>query len=101
MVRLRGTTCLCREATPHHNTADHGRLHAPGCGETMNDLPRQKLCELIAEHGPDLCQDARRCKALLKEACGAHKQEIRVLTEVLTEGALLDELRAAPPDAAR
>jgi hypothetical protein len=65
----------------------------------MNDLPRQKLCELIAEHGPDLCQDARRCKALLKEACGAHKQEIRVLTEVLTEGAILDELRAAPPDA--
>jgi hypothetical protein len=67
----------------------------------MNDLPRQKLCELIAQHGPALCEDARRCKALLKEACGVHKPEIRVLTEVLTEEAILDEMRTAPPDAPR
>jgi hypothetical protein len=67
----------------------------------MNELPRQKLCELIAQHGPGLCEDARRCKALLKEACAVHKTEIRVLTEVLTEGAILDELRAAPPEAPR
>ena len=67
----------------------------------MNDLPRQKLCELIAQHGPGLCEDARRCKALLKEACGSYKQEIRVLVDVLTEDTILDELRKAPPDAPR
>jgi hypothetical protein len=67
----------------------------------MNDLPRQKLRELLAQHGPALCDDARRCKALLREQCGAYKQEIRVLLDTLTEAGVIDELRAAPPDAPR
>src|SRR6266852_3930153 len=67
----------------------------------MNDLPRQKLRELLAQHGPGLCDDPRRCKALLREQCGAYKQEIRVLIDTLTEAGVIDELRAAPPDALR
>jgi hypothetical protein len=67
----------------------------------MNDLPRQKLPELLAQHGPALCDDARRCKALLREQCGAYKQEIRVLLDTLTEAGVIDALRAATPDAPR
>jgi hypothetical protein len=42
----------------------------------MNDLPRQKLRELIVEYGRSLCDDPRRCEALLKDYCGQHKREI-------------------------
>jgi hypothetical protein len=69
-------------------------------GEVMNDLPRQKLRELIAEHGPGLCDDPRRCNALLKEQCGTYKQEIRVLVGALNEE-ITDELLTAPADAPR
>lgn len=66
----------------------------------MNDLPRQKLCDLIAQHGPALADDPRRCNALLKEQCGTYRPEIRVLVGALTEG-VTDEMRKAPPDAPR
>jgi hypothetical protein len=66
----------------------------------MDNLPRQKLCELIAQHGPELCDDPRRCKALLKEQCGNYKQEIRILVEALTEQ-VTDDLLTAPADAPR
>jgi hypothetical protein len=66
----------------------------------MNDLPRQKLRELIAEHGPGLCDDPRRCNTLLKEQCGTHRPEIRVLVGALTEG-VAEELRGAPADTPR
>jgi hypothetical protein len=66
----------------------------------MNDLPRQKLRELIAQHGNGLCDDPRRCNALLKEQCGTCKQEIRVLVGALAEQ-VTDELLTAPADAPR
>jgi hypothetical protein len=66
----------------------------------MNDLPRQKLCELMAQHGPSLCDDARRCKALLKEQCGPYKQELRLLIDALTDE-VTDELLTAPADEPR
>ncbi len=49
----------------------------------MNDLPRQKLLELIAQYGNSLCDDPRRCGALLKDYCGQYKQEIFVLVNAL------------------
>ncbi len=49
----------------------------------MNDLPRQKLCELIDQYGHSLCDDPRRCGALLKDYCGQYKQEIFVLVNAL------------------
>jgi hypothetical protein len=66
----------------------------------MNDLPRQKLCDLIARHGPGLCDDPRRCNALLKEQCGTYRPEVRLLVGALTEG-VADELGKAAPDAPR
>lgn len=49
----------------------------------MNDLPRQKLLELVAQYGHSLCDDPRRCGALLKDHCGQYKREIFVLVNAL------------------
>lgn len=49
----------------------------------MHDAPRQKLRELIVEYGRSLCDDPRRCEALLKDYCGQHKREIFVLVNAL------------------
>ena len=49
----------------------------------MNNQPRQKLRELIIEYGRLLCDDPRRCEALLKDYCGQHKREIFVLISAL------------------
>ncbi len=46
----------------------------------MNEFPRQKLCELIAQYGHSLCDDPRRCEALLRDYCGQNRKEIFVLT---------------------
>ena len=49
----------------------------------MHDEPRQKLRELIIEYGRSLCDDPRRCEALLKDYCGQYKREIFVLVSAL------------------
>ncbi|MCB1920041.1 MAG: DUF1566 domain-containing protein [Candidatus Competibacteraceae bacterium] len=49
----------------------------------MHDAPCQKLRELIVEYGRSLCDDPRRCEALLKDYCGQHKREIFVLVSAL------------------
>lgn len=69
-------------------------------GESMNELPRQKLCELIAQYGQALCEDTKRCNALLKEQCGAYKTEVRILVGAATEE-IPDELLTAPPEEPR
>src|SRR5262249_18079484 len=51
----------------------------------MNDLPRQKLVELLARHGEKVCQDPQRCRALLREQCGTFKGEIKLLVDAITE----------------
>ena len=45
----------------------------------MDGLPRQKLRELIVEYGRSLCDDPRRCEALLKDHCGQYKREVFAL----------------------
>jgi hypothetical protein len=60
----------------------------------MHDLPRQKLCELILEYGRSLCDDPRRCEALLKDYCGEHKREIFVLVNALKNRNRNDLLKA-------
>ena len=59
----------------------------------MNNLPRQKLRELILEYGRSLCDDPRRCEALLKDYCGAHKREIFVLVNALKNGIASDLIK--------
>jgi hypothetical protein len=52
----------------------------------MNDLPRQKLHELIIEYGRSLCDDPRRCEAFSRDYCGQYKREIFLLVSALQQG---------------
>ena len=66
----------------------------------MNDSPRQKLRELILYYGRSLCEDPRRCEALLKDHCGQHKREIAVLMAALRDRIprdLLHDSAGTPP----
>ena len=58
----------------------------------MNDIPRQKLCEIIAQYGPALADDPRRTEALLRDFCGAYKREIFCLVSALKEQVAADLL---------
>src|SRR5206468_5442628 len=61
----------------------------------MNDLPRQKLRELIGTYGRELCDDARRCRALLSDHCPRDRREISVLVSAQEEGVPADLLRSS------
>jgi formylglycine-generating enzyme required for sulfatase activity len=56
----------------------------------MNEWVRQKLCEIIAEYGKELCADPRRCEALLRDLCPEHKGKISVLISALKERIVAD-----------
>lgn len=67
----------------------------------MHDGPRQSLKQILARYGETVCDDARRCEALLRDFCGAYRREIFVLISALEQG-IADDLRrerAAPPTA--
>jgi len=61
----------------------------------MNDLPRQKLREIVARHGRSVARDARRCEGLLRDCCGQYRREVSVLVSALEEHVPAD-LLAAP-----
>jgi formylglycine-generating enzyme required for sulfatase activity len=61
----------------------------------MHNEPREKLRELIVEYGRSLCDDPRRCEALLKDYCGQYKREIFVLISAL-KNRVADDLLKAP-----
>ncbi len=58
----------------------------------MNDLPRQKLCEIVGQYGRSLGDDPRRTEALLRDFCGEYKGEIFVLVSALRERVASDLL---------
>ena len=61
----------------------------------MHDLPRQKLCELLAKHGHSLCDDARKLEGLPKDVLrNEHKRETFVLISSLRAG-VAHELRGS------
>ena len=51
----------------------------------MSDIPRLELAKVIKKYGEDLCQDARRCEAFLKDLCGRHKREIFIIGSGIRE----------------
>src|SRR5262249_8061083 len=51
----------------------------------MHDLPRQKLCDLIENHGPGILDDWQRCQAWLRSSCPDDKREVNVLLAALKE----------------
>jgi WD40 repeat protein len=67
----------------------------------MHDVPRASLKTIIQEYGEAVCDNPRRCEALLRDYCGAYRREIFVLLSALEED-IVDELRrtkSAPPTA--
>lgn len=61
----------------------------------MNDLPCQKLSEILSQHGFNLCDDARKLEGLLKDVLrNEHKRETFVLISALREG-VAHELRGS------
>jgi len=60
----------------------------------MNDLPRRKLCELVARDGDLIAKNPRRSESLLRDYCGEFRREISVLTMALEEHAVADMLTA-------
>jgi hypothetical protein len=60
----------------------------------MNDLPRQKLKEIIIQHGRSLCDDPQRCEAFLRDHCGQYKREIFLLISTLKQGVAKDLLNS-------
>lgn len=61
----------------------------------MTDQPRETLCKLIATYGRTLCDDPRRCEALLRDLCGVHRREIHALISALRERIAEDLLAAS------
>ncbi len=61
----------------------------------MNAAPRQKLREIIRQHGRIIIENPRRLENLLRDYCGEFRREISVLTMALEEHAVADMLSAA------
>lgn len=51
----------------------------------MNNLPRQKLCEIIAKHGLSLFDDPQRCEGLLRDYCSENSREVNIIVGALKE----------------
>ncbi len=58
----------------------------------MDDIPRRTLKQIVDQFGHDVCDDARRCEALLRDFCGEYRREIFVLISALQHG-VVDDLR--------
>ena len=51
----------------------------------LNDLPRQKLCEIVEEYGRYISDDPQRCKGLLLDYCAEYRREVNILMDALEE----------------
>lgn len=60
----------------------------------MNNLPRQKLLEIVLRHGRGIVGEPRRCEGLMRDYFPAHRREIAVLTSALEERIPADLLAA-------
>jgi hypothetical protein len=56
------------------------------------DLPQQSLQDLVSAYGQSLCDDPRRCEALLRDLCGEHRRAIHILVSALRERVAADLL---------
>lgn len=52
----------------------------------MPDIPRQQLQYIMTQFGRSVCDESKRCEALLKDLCPNHKREVRLLVVALREG---------------
>ena len=59
----------------------------------MTDHPRQQLLYIITHYGRSICDDPKRCEALLKDLCPHHKREVFLLVWALREGTAKELLK--------
>ena len=62
----------------------------------MPDIPRQQLAYILTQFGRSICDDPKRCEALLKDLCPNHKREVNLLLSALREGVTKELLNASP-----
>jgi len=61
----------------------------------MNDFVRQQLQYIITQYGRAVCDDPRRCEALLKDLCPENKREVNVLVIALKSKVAEDLMKAS------
>lgn len=54
----------------------------------MNNTVREKLCEIINDHGIDISKEIKQCHALLCDYCSNYKREIAALMNVANQQGL-------------
>ena len=59
----------------------------------MTDIPRQQLHYIITHYGRSICDEPKRCEALLKDLCPQHKREVFLLVGALREGVAKELLK--------
>ena len=59
----------------------------------MTDMPRQQLHYIITHYGRSVCDEPKRCEALLKDLCPQHKREVNLLVGALREGVAKELLK--------
>ena len=59
----------------------------------LNDYPRQQLAALILRFGRSICEDSRRCEAILKDLCPEFKRETHLLVVAIKERVVADLLQ--------
>ncbi|NEP61840.1 MAG: hypothetical protein F6K31_33625 [Symploca sp. SIO2G7] len=58
----------------------------------MNNLPRQKLGELIEKYGSSLYEEPKRCEGMLRDLCGQYRREIAVLISAINQNLVAEML---------
>ena len=61
----------------------------------MNDDARTQLQHIIGRYGISICEDARRCEAMLRDLCPECKREIHALVNAIREDIPQELIRAS------
>ena len=59
----------------------------------MNEIPQEKLCEIIKKYGQQVCEDPQRFEGLIKDFCGEYRKEVASLIGASKEGVPIDLLK--------
>lgn len=62
----------------------------------MTDIVRSQLQQMITQFGRSVCDEPKRCEALLKDLCPNHKCEVRLLVVALGEGVVKKLVQPSP-----
>jgi formylglycine-generating enzyme required for sulfatase activity len=62
----------------------------------LNEQPRTQLRTMLVQYGQSVCQDAKRCEALLRDFCPEYKCELNLLIAALKEGIPQQLLKPSP-----